>query len=212
MSDYVAFTVIALLLVMSPGPNSVLIMKTVGSKGKQAGIENIVGLVTATFVHGAVSILGLSAILLNSSYAFSIIKYIGAAYLIYLGLKTILSTLSETKTKKSNGSSVVKAPSKLHQNFAEGFLTQLLNPKVSMFYLAAFPQFISFQSGNYAAAFTLVSIHAAIIFFWFFSVTLCISKLKTLTNNGWLGLWVQRLSGALLVFFGGLLTTQDANR
>jgi len=213
MNEFLAFAMISLLLVVSPGPNSILILKTVSGRGCRSGIENIIGLVSATFVHGAVSILGLSAIILQSAELFMLIKFVGAAYLFYLGAKTIYGTLS-TKDNVSY-SSVVESKSKdirFHKNFTEGFFTQILNPKVSMFYLAAFPQFTDFGDSNYFSAFALVSIHASIIFLWFLCMSVFISKVKSIASNNRLGLWVQRFSGGVLVFFSGLIVTQEVSK
>lgn len=211
MNETVTFSIIALLLVLSPGPNGILILKTVSSKGKQAGIENIVGLVSATFLHGAISILGLSAIILKSALLFTIIKYLGAIYLFYLGFKTIVSSFKEQQTlDTSKAQSPTRASS--YFNFTEGFLTQILNPKVSMFYLAAFPQFLNFQTPDYYGAFLLVSIHAGIIFSWFFAVTMFIQKIKQLSEKGKVSRLIQRASGALLIYFGSILITGDLKR
>ena len=212
MNEILSFALIALLLVISPGPNSVLILKTTSSKGKKASIENILGLVSATFLHGAISILGLSALILQSAVLFTMIKYIGAMYLVYLGLKTIVSTFQKHTGSDADKPNYVKKESKSHLNFIEGFLTQILNPKVSMFYLAAFPQFLDFESLNYLDAFTLVALHASFIFFWFVGFSIFVSKIKRLTRDSKVGLWVQRLSGGLLIYFGGLLVTQEAHK
>jgi threonine/homoserine/homoserine lactone efflux protein len=213
MNELLAFAMISLLLVVSPGPNSILILKTVSGRGCRSGVENIIGLVSATFVHGAVSTLGLSAIILQSAELFMLIKLVGAAYLFYLGAKTIYGTLS-TKDNVPD-SSVVESKRKdvrFHKNFTEGFVTQILNPKVSMFYLAAFPQFLSFGDSNHFSAFVLVSIHASIIFLWFLGMSVFISKVKFIASNNCLGLCIQRFSGGVLVFFSGLIVTQEASK
>ncbi|WP_444907935.1 LysE family translocator [Microbulbifer sp. SSSA008] len=211
MSEILAFAAISLLLVISPGPNSVLILKTVASRGLRPGVENIFGLVSATFAHGAISILGLSAIILQSSEVYTIIKYLGAAYLVYLGVKTILATLSKSSVKDTGDelSPITAAPGSSYRNFGEGFLTQILNPKVSMFYLAAFPQFISVGSSSYYEAFLLVSLHASIIFLWFLALATMLSKWKVASIGGNMQRWVQRFSGGLLIGFGSLVVRQD---
>jgi threonine/homoserine/homoserine lactone efflux protein len=212
MNELMTFTLIALLLVVSPGPNGVLILKTVSAHNKKSGIMNILGLTSATFVHGALSIFGLSALLLQSSNLFILIKIIGASYLFYIGAKAIWLSFQIDKRIKTHAQ-----PQRILKNrsyfyfFSEGFLTQLLNPKVSMFYLAAFPQFISFDPPSYRDAFTLVTIHASIIFFWFLGVTQLVGRLKQLSQQSSLGLWVQRVSGVVLVYFSGLLLSQEAN-
>lgn len=210
MNEVFAFTLISLLLVISPGPNSVLIVKTVTRKGRRAGIENIIGLVSATFIHGAISILGLSAIILQSAELFVLIKYLGAAYLLYLGIKTILGSFGQASKNQPLDHAQEPQASSGYQHIVEGLLTQILNPKVSMFYLAAFPQFVDFEAANYWGAFLLVAIHATIIFFWFLGVSVFISRIKQLAGESALSRWVQRCSGSLLIYFSALLVTQDS--
>ncbi len=211
MNELITFTLIALLLVISPGPNGVLILKTVSAHGKEQGVMNIIGLTSATFIHGAFSIFGLSALLLQSSELFFVIKLIGASYLFYIGAKAIWFSFRVDKKPETKEQVERIRNSKNHFYFlTEGFLTQLLNPKVSMFYLAAFPQFISFDPPSYLDAFTLVAIHASIIFFWFLGMTQLVGQLKKLSKQSSMGLWVQRVSGAVLVYFSGLLLSQEA--
>ena len=207
MNDILAFSLISLLLVISPGPNGVLILKTASSQGTRASVLNIFGLTTATFFHGALSIFGFSALLMQSAELFFIIKILGAGYLFYIGVKAIISsykrTSSDTDTNKK-----INAKKNGVGYFNEGFITQILNPKVSMFYLAAFPQFISPDNFSYFNAFSLVSIHASIIFMWFVGVTLAIDKIKSSAKNTKMGNWVQRLSGTAMIYFSSLVLTQ----
>ncbi|MCJ8351315.1 LysE family translocator [Moritella sp.] len=207
MNDILAFSLIALLLVVSPGPNGVLILKTASSQGLRASILNIFGLTTATFFHGALSIFGFSALLMQSAELFFIIKILGAGYLFYIGVKAIISsyktTNGDTKTNKT-----IPSQKKGIGYFNEGFITQILNPKVSMFYLAAFPQFISPDNFSYFSAFSLVLIHASIIFMWFVGVTLAIDKIKSSAKNTKMGNWVQRLSGTAMIYFSSMILTQ----
>ena len=137
LPDILAFTFVAALLVMSPGPNGVLIAKTVPTSGRAAGFANVGGFVLAFYVHGALSVLGISLLLMQSALAFSILKYAGAAYLIWIGVRSLLSAFrNEAQPERSTPAPPQRS---LTRAFAEGFLTNAFNPKVSMFYLAAFP-------------------------------------------------------------------------
>jgi len=207
VNEVLTFSLIALLLVVSPGPNGVLILKTASSKGRNPSILNILGLTTATFFHGALSIFGLSALLMQSAELFLIIKILGAGYLFYIGVKAIISSYktanNDAETKKIAG------PNRKGVGyFNEGFITQILNPKVSIFYLAAFPQFISPGNFSYVTAFSLVSIHASIIFVWFIGVTYAIEVIKLSVKNSKIGNWVQRLSGSVMIYFSSMILTQ----
>ncbi len=88
-AEILAFTIVAGLLVMSPGPNGVLVAKTVPTSGRAAGFANVAGFVTAFYLNGALSILGISILLVQSATAFAIVKYLGAAYLCWIGLKAL---------------------------------------------------------------------------------------------------------------------------
>ena len=149
------FAMISILLVVSPGPNGVLFLKTVPMHGKKSGMTNLIGIFTATYVHGLLSFFGLSAIILSSAYLFMIIKITGAVYLLYLGIKSLYSLFKKDEIIKESIQKNIKKNTKTEKNrshkisFIEGFLTQILNPKVSMFYLAAFPQLIDFNNAAF---------------------------------------------------------------
>lgn len=208
MNEILSFALVALLLVISPGPNGVLIIKTVSSHGRSAAFANIIGLTAATFFHGAFSILGLSALVLHSAEAFMLIKVIGAAYLFYIGTKAIIASFKnvDITVGKVNSGKVQKRKKHLGC-FCEGFINQILNPKASMFYLAAFPQFISIDQASYFDAFRLVAIHASMIFVWFVGMAMTLNKMKSVAKPS-LGKWIQRLSGTIMINFSFLIVTQ----
>ncbi|WP_415881621.1 LysE family translocator [Neptuniibacter sp. QD34_54] len=212
MQEIITFSIVALLLVISPGPNGVLIVKTASVQGRTASFANVLGLFTATFFHGAFSILGLSALLLQSAELFFVIKLLGALYLFYIGAKAIYQSFLTPVIDQADAQHTAnnKRAKSLLGSFIEGFLTQLLNPKVSMFYLAAFPQFVQFGSSSYLAAFVLVAIHAVIIAFWFIGMTLMIDKLKARSKHSSAGRWVQRISGSVMIYFSSLLIGHKA--
>lgn len=206
MSSILAFSLVALLLVISPGPNSVLIVKTASANGVLAGIRNALGLSIAIFIHGSLSVFGLSAILVHSAELFMIIKYLGAAYLFYIGAKAIYQSFKfQAKAANLPEKEATKPKGGF---FLEGLLTQILNPKVSIFYLAAFPQFISFSEHYYVTAFLMVLIHASIVLSWFTLMTLAIQKLKSkASGDGRAGRWIQRASGAVMIYFSTLVVS-----
>ncbi len=200
-----SFTIIAALLVMSPGPNGVLIAKTVPTSGKSAGFANVAGFVAAFYVHGALSILGISIILLQSAQAFFVVKMLGAAYLCWIGLKALRDAWMGVAVAQN------VAPAKrqrtLAKAFAEGFLTNALNPKVSMFYLAAFPQFISQTQGAVGSSFTLVFIHSLLNLIWFSAMVLLFARLTGAARNSTFQRWLKGVTGVVFIGFGAKLAT-----
>ncbi|MCY6381636.1 LysE family translocator [Hoeflea prorocentri] len=199
-SDLLAFSLVALLLVMSPGPNGVLIAKTVPTSGRSAGFANIAGFVTAFYIHGALSILGISILLVQSAIAFAIVKYLGALYLCWIGIKALLSAYRGIETASEI------APAKRKRNlshaFLEGLLTNALNPKVSMFYLAAFPQFITAGETSAASAFILVFIHSVMNAIWFGAMVLLLARLTAMARQGSFQRWLKGVTGAVFIAFG----------
>lgn len=207
-SEILTFAFVASLLVMSPGPNGVLITKTVPTSGRSAGLANVAGFVTGFYLHGAMAILGLSIILLQSATAFAIVKYLGAAYLCWIGIKALISAWQGIETTKE-----VKPEDQrrtLVNAYIEGLLTNALNPKVSMFYLAAFPQFITLGETTAAASFMLVFIHSMINAVWFGAMVLLMSRLTAVARNGRFQRWLKGVTGVVFIGFGVKLATFKA--
>lgn len=205
ISTLISFTVIASLLVMSPGPNGVLIAKTVPTSGKAAGFANVAGFVTAFYVHGALSILGISLILVQSAQAFFVVKLLGVAYLCWIGFKALRDAW--------NGFAPAKEiePAKKHRTllkaFVEGFLTNALNPKVSMFYLAAFPQFTTQTQDALSASFMLVFVHSMINLIWFSAMVILFARFASAARNSTFQRWLKGITGIVFIGFGAKLAT-----
>ena len=208
-SEIVTFIFVASLLVMSPGPNGVLIAKTVPTSGRVAGFANVAGFVAAFYLHGALAILGISIILVQSATAFAIVKYLGAAYLCWIGIKALVAAYKGIETAEN------VAPSKRQRTiwnaFIEGLLTNALNPKVSMFYLAAFPQFIKIGETSAASSFLLVFIHSMINAIWFSVMVLLFSSLTAAVRQGSFQRWLKGVTGAVFIGFGIKLASYKPN-
>lgn len=151
--DIMLFVISGFLLNLTPGPDSLLIMSKSASQGWRAGCVAVWGICSGVMVHVLAAALGLSAILASSATAFLVIKLIGAAYLIYLGISTIMAKIhGDTQT-----GAVVDIPRQsLRSIFMQGFLSNALNPKVALFFLAFVPQFISQDSPDKGLAFLLL--------------------------------------------------------
>jgi RhtB (resistance to homoserine/threonine) family protein len=208
-SDIAAFTLVAGLLVMSPGPNGVLIAKTVPTSGRAAGFANVAGFVTGFYLHGAMAILGISLLLVQSAIAFAVVKYLGAAYLCWIGVKALWSAWAGDAEPQHV--TPAKRKRTLTRAYVEGLLTNALNPKVSMFYLAAFPQFITLGETSAGAAFLLVVIHSAINGLWFGAMVMLLSRLSAVARSDRFQRWLKGVTGAVFVGFGAKLATIRPN-
>lgn len=136
-----AFLGAAVLLTLMPGPDNLFVLAQSIAKGKNAGIATSLGLCTGLLVHIAAATVGLSALVYQSSFAFALVKYAGAAYLLFLAYKSFRDKGSsfELKGDKSLNSKAL---------YKRGVIMNVLNPKVSLFFLALFPQFINYSAGN----------------------------------------------------------------
>jgi threonine/homoserine/homoserine lactone efflux protein len=137
------FAVASAVLILIPGPAVLYIVARSIHQGRKAGLASVLGIEVGSMVHIVGAALGLSAILVSSSMAFSVVKFAGAAYLIYLGIRTLL-------TREEATAAVAVAPMRLRRLFAQGAIVNVLNPKVALFFFAFFPQFIDPGRGSIA--------------------------------------------------------------
>ena len=144
LSQLYLFIAASLALLLVPGPAVLYITARSANQGRLAGIVSVLAIETANFLQAVAATLGLSAILLSSALAFDLVKYLGAAYLIYLGVRKLL--LSEEKTQSGE----IKTES-LSRIYWQGFIINLLNPKTALFFFAFLPQFVNPARGNVTA-------------------------------------------------------------
>jgi threonine/homoserine/homoserine lactone efflux protein len=137
------FLTAAFILSITPGPGILYTLARSLNGGKSAGILSALGLFVGGLVHVVAAAIGISSLLMTSAVAFAIVKYVGAAYLIYLGLRTLLSR----DTLSINTGAVVKSKHRA-STFYQGVITEILNPKTALFFLAFIPQFINVENGN----------------------------------------------------------------
>jgi threonine/homoserine/homoserine lactone efflux protein len=138
------FALAAILLLLTPGPAVLFIVARSLEQGRLAGIASVCGITTGTLVHVAAAALGLSALLASSALAFSLVKYAGAAYLITIGVRRLLSRADAPAARSG-------LPRRsLGRLYRDGFLVNLLNPKTALFFLAFLPQFVDPARGAVA--------------------------------------------------------------
>jgi threonine/homoserine/homoserine lactone efflux protein len=135
------FMLSALALNLSPGPSILYILSRSLGQGREAGIVSVLGLATATLIHAMAAALGLSTLFVYSPVAFAVVKYLGAAYLVYLGIATLLSRGGLQPARAT-------LPLSLAAIYRQGVVTDLLNPKVALFFIAFLPQFVDPAAGS----------------------------------------------------------------
>jgi len=149
--DLLLFIGSGLLLNVTPGPDTLYVVGRSTTQGLRAGVVAALGIGAGTLVHISAAAFGLSAILAASAGAFTAIKLIGAAYLVYVGLSLAFSSSTPLDATPL-------APASLGTVFVQGFLTNVLNPKVALFFLAFLPQFVESHAANKALAFLFLGL------------------------------------------------------
>jgi threonine/homoserine/homoserine lactone efflux protein len=140
LSVIAAFAGASILLLVIPGPAVLYIVNRSVSDGRTVGLAAVAGVQLGTFVHAAGAALGLSAVLATSAVAFTAVKWLGAGYLVYVGVRTLVSRAPEMESGRP--------PMSTRRAFGQGFLVNLFNPKVALFFLSFLPQFIRPDEGR----------------------------------------------------------------
>ncbi|MGP4864868.1 LysE family translocator [Psychrobacter sp. T6-5] len=214
IENYLGFVLAAILLNLTPGTDSMYIITRSVSQGQAAGVYSVLGITTGALVHTLFAALGLSVLLANSPTAFMLVKYIGAAYLCYLGFKMLTS-----KNSNSIANNLSKAQNVTNQKavdgwkiYQQGVLTNLFNPKVALFFLAFFPQFIDASYAYGMLSFLILGLTFATTgFIWCLCLALLASKFsKKLRENPKIESMMNKISGVVFMGLGIKLLTEKA--
>lgn len=196
--DFWLFVLAGFLLNVTPGPDMALVMGRAIRDGMRAGAVAALGIGAGAFVHIAAAAIGLSVLIASSALAFIIIKWIGAAYLIFMGLKLLLGSGGAAP---DTGSAL--PPASLPSVFAQGFLTNVLNPKVALFFLAFLPQFIDPAAPSKALAFVILGLAFNLTgTAWNLMIAWAASRIAGLPAVTAVRAWLDRVLGALFLALG----------
>ncbi|WP_106476509.1 LysE family translocator [Phytohalomonas tamaricis] len=195
--DLPVFLLTALTISLLPGPDMLYIATRSMAQGRKAGIVSVLGISTGSMCHATAAALGLSAILATSAIAFTTVKWLGAAYLLLMGLRLLFQ---RSPASSPSALSVVS----LNQVYWQGMLTNLLNPKVALFYLALLPQFVDPAAPYHTAALLLLGgLFIAMGTLWCLMVAIFAAAISSTFRRTSLsqGL-MQRISGVLFMMLG----------
>jgi len=199
-----AFTGLAALLTLSPGADTMLVIRSVISRGPTAGLLTTAGICSGLFVHASLSAAGLSLILLKSAMAFEVLKTAGACYLLYLGFQSIRQLFQKGRpaTGPSGIDTAGNGRKSARRAFMEGMLNNILNPKPAVFYLALLPQFIGPDDPVFLKSLMLAGIHFVMGIVWLSAISLFLGKMRTFLANPRVHRWLEASSGVILIGLG----------
>lgn len=197
VSTLTIFLVGATVLIITPGPDMLYVIARSLGQGRIAGIVSALGVCVGILVHTLAAAIGLSALLMTSALAYNIVKYAGAVYLIYLGVRAILS-------REDHASLGTLQPVSLATTFSQGVLSNVLNPKVALFFLSFLPQFVHPSQGRIAwQMITFGFIFVTITILWLMFVALMTSSAgHWLQKHSRLVRFQQWFTGSVLISLG----------
>jgi threonine/homoserine/homoserine lactone efflux protein len=200
---YWLFIATAVVLVITPGQDTFFILGRSLSGGRRAGIAAALGITAGSIVHTFLAALGLSALLATSAYAFMAVKFAGAAYLIYIGVRALLSRTSVADNGGANRTGGRWSA------FRQGIISNLLNPKVALFFLALMPQFIDAASTHKVAAFLALGLSFVTLgVIWCVILAIAAAELRGLfLRKPSMGRVLNRVAGAMFIALGIRLAT-----
>jgi threonine/homoserine/homoserine lactone efflux protein len=198
---FLAGLAVLVLLTISPGADMALVAKITLERGRRAAFLATLGICSGLLVHATASALGLSVILATSAEAFTIVKLVGAAYLAYLGVQALRSSLSDhsLELRSQRGGA---------NPFVQGVFSNVLNPKVAVFYLTFLPQFMSPGDNVLARSLGFAFAHGVMGVVWLTSYAYALLRISTVLGGARMRRWLERVTGGVLIALGARLALE----
>jgi threonine/homoserine/homoserine lactone efflux protein len=191
-----AVLALALLTIM-PGPDVAIVTRIVLAHGKSAAFRTSVGIATGLLFWGFLTVIGLSALLAASAGAYMVVKFAGAGYLIWLGIKTIWRSRQYTVKEPA-----VMKRQRAHRPWLTGFINNLLNPKIAVFYTSLLPQLVPSRAPHALTLFALVIVHAVLTVSWLTTYSYALNRSVRFLHRPRVRSALDRLTGLVLIGFG----------
>jgi threonine/homoserine/homoserine lactone efflux protein len=206
-AEVLTFLAAALILIMIPGPDQALITRHALTSGRTAGLFTMLGGATGLTVHATAAAAGVSAILVASETAFTMLKVVGVIYLMWMGVQTIRAASGQMVQDENAESRPAYSP---WHYLRHGFLSNSLNPKVALFFVTFLPQFLPDSGGAFMYALFLSGLFAALYVVWFSCSVFAIEYFATFLRRPRVRARIERVTGLLLVGFALRLAFQQA--
>ncbi len=198
-----AYLVAITLLTVTPGVDTLLVMRNTGRGGLRDGCATSVGIGSGLFIHATLSALGISILLVETAWAFTALKWAGACYLIWLGIASLRVAMTGSKPQHAEAGVVAKRKVSVALSFREGLLSNVLNPKTALFYMALLPQFIDPAGNAFQQSLVLAAVHFFLCMVWQCGLAFVVVRFKALGASA-------RLKRALNVATGGFFVAMGA--
>jgi len=201
ISSLSTYLIAITLLTITPGVDTMLIIRNTARSGWRDGAVSSLGICSGLFMHAIISAVGISMILLKASWAFSAIKLVGAGYLVWLGGSSLRKVLKQGSFEILNGGTSVDT-FLVRRSLREGFLSNVLNPKTAIFYMAFLPQFINPAQSALMQSLFLAGLHFIIAMVWQCLLALMIKQLKVWLQHPRVSQVFDGVTGTVLIALG----------
>lgn len=208
MNEIWMFTVVALLIVMVPGVDSLLVLKNTITYGKGAGMFTMIGIIVALIVWTTLAVLGLATVISKSIVVFMFIKYAGAAYLVYLGIQSWRAKAQNVKLVEQSEAAKGRFKSNRLNCFTQGVTTDLLNPKTLLLYVTLMPQFINPVELVSVQLITLAAILMLISVIWLTAIVAIINLIRNWFLQEKVQQLFNKLTAVILIGLGIKIATE----
>ncbi|MBJ8105948.1 MULTISPECIES: LysE family translocator [Bacillus cereus group] len=209
IENYLLFIIMSICLIILPGPDTAMATKNTLVAGKIGGVKTVFGTCVALLIHTLAAVIGLSALIVKSALLFSIFKYVGAVYLVYIGIKALLAVRN---TSDLNTNEVpINNENKHTSCFRQGFLTNLLNPKIAVFFLTFLPQFLNPNHNTFIQLLVMGLTYLILTVIWFAFYIFLIDKISAFMKKPKTQRYIQGLTGIVLIGFGIKLAFERNN-
>jgi threonine/homoserine/homoserine lactone efflux protein len=202
MEHFLLFIIVSIFLILLPGPDMALATRNTLLYGRSVGLSTITGTSHALMIHTTAAALGLSALLVQSALLFSVVKYIGALYLAYLGIRTLLGLKNQVAVQANGQPHLLNKTLPRKFGYLQGFLTNLTNPKVVVFFLTFLPQFVRPNNHSIVPFFVLGITHILINFLLFSTYVFLIGEFSQWIQKPVVQFILQSVTGSILIGFG----------
>ena len=200
-----AFLAVAIVLVVTPGPDMVLVARYAVLNGRRTAIAAAFGVIAGITVHAAAAAVGLSAIIASSATVFTVLKIAGAVYLVGIGLRA----LYEARRSGDAPDEALREPARAGQAFRQGFICNALNPKVALFFLTFIPQFIDRDGAVLPQIVLLAVLFQALGIVWLVAYAVMVARLAGMFRRARVRRTLQAVSGTVLVALGARLAVAE---
>jgi len=208
MTQFLAFLGISLVVIMTPGPDTALTIRNTLMGGVRGGVFTAIGVSAGQLIWALAASAGVVGLLVASAPVFEVLRYAGAAYLIWIGVQTLLSAFRPASAAPNVPGQGARRPLRSSRAFRQGIINDLANPKMAAFFASLFPQFVPAESASFGALMLLGLVFSGLTLTWLVAYAFAVAKAGDFLRRSGIRRAIEGVTGAVLIAFGLRLATE----